>query len=263
MYPFPINVIGKFIESWYFRLYQNYQFWTVSPSTVEELVARGIPREQCTAILNPIIHDETWDNEPFDRLRTGQKTENKKEKSSTYIFVSRVVKMKGIEEVIKAFSFIVRVQNNAQLWIVGGGEASYIEELKNMINEYGVGKNVVFFGKVSEQKKFELMARSHILLHASVKEGWGLVVPEAASVGTPSVVYDVPGLRDVVKNGKTGIVLAKNSPQEMAKEVVILMKDKHLYHTFQQSGLQWVRSLDWEKVTKESAELLKKAIILQ
>jgi len=265
MYPFPINVIGKFVEKHYFRLYKSCQFWTDAPSTVEELVARGIPRKQCTAIACPITHDETWDNEQkaesppssLDKFRTSD-GHSSKQRNSTYIFVSRVVKMKGIEEVIKAFSFIVREQHKAQLWIVGGGDATYIEELKGMIAEYGVGKNVTFFGKVSEQKKFDLMARSHILLHASVKEGWGLVVLEAASVGTPSVVYDVPGLRDVVKNRKTGIVVRNNSPQEMVKEALRLMGDKKQYQKYQNNGKEWVGSMKWENVVKESITILKK-----
>ena len=253
MYPFPINVIGKFVEKHYFNFYKHCLFWTDAPSTIEELVVRGIPRKQCTAIACPITIDEkilglrSSKNIKTNGLRpttpsfvptyvgtsAGRHDPRPTTQDPTYVFVSRVVKMKGIEEVIKAFSFIVREQSTAQLWIVGGGDTPYIEELKRMIAEYGVEGNVVFFGKVSEQKKYALMAKAHILLHASVKEGWGLVVLEAASVGTPSVVYDVPGLRDVVKNRKTGIVVRNNSPQEMVKEALRLMGDKKQYQKFQ------------------------------
>ena len=167
--------------------------------------------------------------------------------------------MKGVEEVIKAFSFICREESKSKLWIVGGGEDVYVKELKTMISEYGIEKSVEWFGIVTEAKKYELMARAHLLLHASVKEGWGLVVLEAASVGTPAVVYNVSGLRDIVKHNKTGIVLQTNSPQEMAREAMVLLKNNYKYTLYQQNGKKWVDGLRWDDVIKKSLDLFKKA----
>jgi glycosyltransferase involved in cell wall biosynthesis len=248
MYSFPVNKIGKFLESMYFLLYRKCLFWTDAPSTIDELLKRGIPRIQCTAIPCPIIYSSL-----------NKSKQSLKEKNPTYLFVSRVVRMKGIEEVIKAFSFIVKEQSSAKLWIVGGGENTYVQQLKEMIEEYGVVQSAVFWGNVTETKKMDLMSRASILLHASVKEGWGLVVLEAASVGTPAVVYNVPGLRDVVKHNKTGIVLSDNSPHEMAREALRLFMDNKKYLDFQHNGKDWVKSLQWEKVTSLSLEVLSNA----
>ena len=52
------------------------------------------------------------------------------------------------------------------------------------------------------------------------------MIIEAASQGTPSVVYNVAGLRDSVKNGKTGIVLKENNCKEMAERQSIFTKTK-------------------------------------
>ena len=253
MFPFPKNIIGKLLESFYFRLYKKCYVWTDAESTIDELVERGIPRNHCVAIPCPILADKA-------NLTSYIVHPISKEKHPTYIFVSRVVRMKGVEEVIKAFSFIAREQLQAKLWIIGGGEDRYVQELKKMIQEYGVEKQVVWYGTVSEKKKYELMSRAHLLLHASVKEGWGLVVLEAASVGTPAVVYNVSGLRDVVKHEKTGIVTRENSPQEMARQGMILLRNKEMYRQYQIHGKKWVNSLKWDDVIKKSLDLLKKAI---
>jgi glycosyltransferase involved in cell wall biosynthesis len=259
MYPFPVNKIGKVLEALYFRIYRTCLFWTDASSTVDELVARGIPREQCIAIPCPIVKSDISD--PSTTLRVNKRQEiGKKEKEPTYLFVSRVVRMKGIEEVIKAFSFIVKEQPLAKLWIIGGGEDTYIQQLKAMMQEYGVLENVIFWGKVSDLKKSDLMSRAHILLHASVKEGWGLVVLEAADAGTPSVVYNVSGLRDVVKNGITGVVLSDNTPREMARDAVRLFLNHERYLHFQKNGKEWVKSLRWENVAKQSLSVLHKAV---
>jgi len=127
---------------------------------------------------------------------------------------------------------------------------------KSYKRKHTKGEGRLPFTFVDEIKKFELFKKAHILLHASVKEGWGLVVIEAASQVTPSVVYDVAGLRDSVKNGKTGVVLSENSCKEMAKEAVALFKDNKKYQAFQKNGLAWAKSLTWDKATRQSLNLI-------
>ncbi len=245
MYPFPVNRIGKSIERLYFIFYKKIPFWVVAPSIVEELGKYGIARKNCHIILNSITN-KTLTNLP------------NKESNPTYIFVSRLVKMKGIEEIIKAFGFIHKENEKANLWIVGSGDKNYISQLREMIYQYNIDEKVVLFGNVSQEKKLDLLQRAHIILHASIKEGWGLVIIEAASQGTPAVVYDVSGLRDSVKNNQTGIVLSENSPQEMAKQAMMLLQDKKRYANLQKDCLLWSKSLTWEKATEKSLALLNK-----
>lgn len=247
MFPFPVNKIGKFIEPLYFKLYKNVKFWTDAESTIEDLVAKGIERRNCVAINCPI------NNKSLDKLP-------KKEKIPTFIFVSRVVKMKGIEEVIRSFFYILRELKDARLWIVGDGEKKYMENLKETMRSFSISTKVKFFGRVNDKKKLELMRKGHLLLHASIKEGWGLVIIESASQGTPSVVYNVAGLKDSVKNNSTGLVLKENNAKEMAREAVNLIKNKRRYLSFQKNGISWSKSLTWKKATNESLRLLRKTV---
>ena len=66
-------------------------------------------------------------------------------------------------------------------------------------------------------------------------------------------------LKDVVKNGKTGVVIQNNSPQEMALEAIRLYDDAKRYQLYQKNGKEWVDSLQWDDVIKQSLSLLKKA----
>jgi len=247
MYYFPINKIGRFIESSYFYLYKNIRFWTDAESTIDELVQFGIKRKNCIALPCPTSM-QSVKNLPV-KLRI-----------PTFIFVSRLVKMKGVEDVIDAFVIIRSKLANAQLFIVGGGDDAYLFMLQEKVKSLGIERSVIFYGKVTENKKIQLLRESHILLHASVKEGWGLVVIEAASQATPSVVYNVAGLRDSVKDHHTGIVVNTNSPAALAEESIALVQDKKRYQRYQQNALQWKNSLSWDKVTKESIELIEQTI---
>lgn len=244
MYPFPLSTIGKFIEPWYFKLYKHIPFWIVASSASEDLSRYGIDKRNCHIILNGIT------NPTLDKLP-------QKEHVHTYIFVSRLVKMKGIEEIIKAFGFIHLEDEKARLWIVGRGDKKYIESLHKMVEEYRIKDNVTFFGAVSEEKKLELLQKAHVILHASIKEGWGLVIIEAASQGTPAVVYKVAGLQDSVKNNETGIVLDENSPKEMAARALQLVANENLYQKFQKNCFQWAKSLRWDTAAKQSLALLE------
>lgn len=240
---FPLNKIGRWIEKACLRLYARVPFWTDAASTVDDLVEAGISKDQCTVIPCPIT------NASIAKLPA-------KENNPTFLFVSRIVKMKGIEDVLRAFVLISKKIPTARLWVVGSGEAAYVRELKRTAHALGISSRVSFYGFVPEAKKLELMRRAHVLLHASVKEGWGLVVLETASQGTPSVVYDVAGLRDTVKDGKTGTVVTSNTPASLADAASILVADKLLYNAFQKAGLAWVNSIRWPDVTKRSLKLI-------
>jgi glycosyltransferase involved in cell wall biosynthesis len=243
MYPFPLSKIGKLLEKCFLALYKNVEFMTVSDSTKNALIGAGIKKENIHIVLNGI---------------NVKPIKADKEKNPTFIFVSRVVKMKGIEEVIKAFFYILRKRKDSKLWIVGEGHVKYVKELKKMMSLYSITPRVKFFGRVTEIDKLSLMKKAHLLLHASVKEGWGLVVIEAASQGTPAVVYDVGGLRDSVKNGKTGIVLKNNNAKEMANQALGLLENENKYKIFQKNAIKWAKSLSWKESTRQSLELINR-----
>jgi glycosyltransferase involved in cell wall biosynthesis len=59
---------------------------------------------------------------------------------------------------------------------------------------------------VNEEQKHRLLAAAWLLLHPAQIEGWGIVITEAALHGTPAVGFDVPGLRDSVEHGRTGVL---------------------------------------------------------
>lgn len=89
-------------------------------------------------------------------------------------------------------------------------------------------------------------------MHASVKEGWGLIVIEATNQAILSVVYNVAGLQNSVRNNITGIVLEDNSAEEMVKQAVELIKDKKITQLFK-NGLLLVQNLTWERETQRKS----------
>jgi len=244
MFKFPWNLAGRLVEKFYFKIYKNIHFLTISPSTKKDLISAGIPSSNITIL-------------PMGVTLNLPKKLPPKESSPTFIFVGRLCKMKGIDEAIGAFSLLIKDFPRAKFWIVGDGEKEYVDYLKRLVRHKKLKNQVKFFGFVSEKEKFKLLAKAHLLLHPSRREGWGLVVHEANSVDTPVVAYNSPGLRDVVKNGKNGLLCQENTSENMAQLTIRLLKNKTLYQKLQKGGLDEVKSHTWEQTAKVALEILK------
>lgn len=247
MYVFPFNLLGRFLERIALQRYKSNRFWTDASSTIDDLVRIGIPKRNCVAIPCPIS------NKPLHIIP-------KKELDPTFIFVGRLVPMKGIEDVINAFKMIKTAMKNAKLWIVGSGSSEYTRQLDKLIQRDSLSDSIKMWGFVQDDEKFLLMRKAHILLHGSIKEGWGLVVLEAASQATPTIGYNVSGLKETVVDGKTGILVQTRQPRLMAQAAVALFKDKEWYRKMQEKCLVWAGSFRWEDVTKQSEELLEEEV---
>ena len=90
------------------------------------------------------------------------------------------------------------------------------------------------------------------LLMASVREGWGLVVTEAGACGTPAIVYDVPGLRDAVRDGETGLVVAPDK-RAMAAAMRRLEGEPGLRARLGRAAAAWSGSFTFDR----SASILR------
>jgi hypothetical protein len=142
------------------------------------------------------------------------RTAVEKEHVPTVVFIGRLSANKRPEHAIAAFGLVRRQMPDAQMWVIGSGP----EEARL---RRAAGPGVIFLGHVSEEEKLERLAHAHALVATSVREGWGLVVTEAAASGTVSIGYDVPGLRDSI--GASGGVLTRADPASLATGLVGLL----------------------------------------
>lgn len=239
------GLLGRMVEKFYlFLVYKNILFITISDSTKKDLIENGVNKKDIIVLPMGI-------NVP---LNIG---DIQKEKEKTLIFVGRLTVAKGIEEALSALKEIVS-NKIVRLWIVGRGEANYVQKLKRMCRQLHIEDNVTFYGFVSEKKKFTLLARAHLLIHPSLREGFGLTIPEAGYVGTPVVAYNSPGLRDIVKNGKNGVLVAENSPKSLANTSIKLLSDDFLYQKLCQGAREEARQYNWDNTARVMLDSLKK-----
>lgn len=238
---FPIAVVGFLTEPFTFLFYKKVPFITVSNSTRKELKRLGM--KKITVVENGVTPHSVG-------------TSIKKEKIPTLVFLGRISRDKGIEDAISAVEQIRDIRPDLQFWVIGKSETKmYFQHIKSIIESKKIKKNVKFFGFVDEKEKFELLRKAWILIHPSKKEGWGLTVIEAASQKTPTLGYDVEGLRDSVLNGKTGVLVSPNV-SDLAQKLEELLNNKPFINFLGKNAYKHSKKYSWAKATVKTLQIL-------
>lgn len=183
-YPPPLSTVGRFTErSVMPRVHHRSLFLTVSESTATDLTGIGVPRDRIRLLHNGVEPP----GPPAPRSAT-----------PLFLTLGRLTEYKRLDLVLRLWER-VRPVTGGRLVIVGDGpDRDRLERL--------AGPDVTFTGHVSEAEKHRLLSAAWLLLHPALIEGWGIVVAEAAIRGTPTVGFDVPGLRDSVVHNETGVL---------------------------------------------------------
>jgi glycosyltransferase involved in cell wall biosynthesis len=129
----------------------------------------------------------------------------------TLIHCGRLVSYKQVDHVLQAVHMARKELPELRLLVVGDGPQR--EKLEKLAHD-----GDVFTGFVPASTKVRLMAESHAIVMASTREGWGLVIAEAAALGTTAIAYDRPGLRDAVT--AAGGTLVPADPAALAAWIV-------------------------------------------
>jgi len=241
----PWSIIGYHMEDFITKIYKNNVTLTVSDSTKNDLLALGF-KDEYVKILPEGINFEPWDPGQFF----------KKDIEHAFTYVGRYARYKGIDSAVKAFGEFKKSYPKSKLWLVGKENKSFKEEvLIPICKEYNliVGEDIVFHGFVSEERKLELMSRSHAIIYPSDREGWGLTVTEAAVVGTPSIVYNSAGLIDAVDQGRAGFLSKSNSPEGLLEQMKASVENGNLYEAIKKSAYNYSCQFQWS-ITAEVFE---------
>jgi len=236
------------MEPWALRLYKNQPLLTVSQSTKKDLTNLGIPGRNIRVIHEGLDHN---------LYRPGRG----KSSYPHVIYIGRIKQFKGIHFIVEAMKHVVKILPNAKLSIAGRGDIKYEAKLRELAKNLKLEKNVEFHGYLTEERKIRLLQEAHILAMASTREGFGLSVIEANACGTPSVVTDVPGLRDSVIKDETGIIVPYGNTLALGNAIVDLLSNNELRERLSQNAITWAKQFDWDKTTSEVLGNIKEVMV--
>ena len=239
-------VLGMYIflaERPLVAVYKGRPFNVISESTADDLVARGISKEDIS-VIHCGIDSELYKYDPsvtrYDK--------------PTILYLGRIKKYKSIQHLILAFKSVKEKVPEAQLMIVGNGD--YLEPLKILVNDLGLTGEVEFPGFVTSEDKVTRMRKAHVAVLPSLKEGWGLTNIESNSVGTPVIAADVPGLRDSVKDGETGFLFEHGNIDQLSEQLIRILTDQALQEKLRRGALEWAANFSWDKAARKFENII-------
>jgi glycosyltransferase involved in cell wall biosynthesis len=244
----PLSIIGeKILEPVFTRLLGSVDIptITISGSTKADLVRFGFKPD------NIHIISEGIEIEPVAKLST-----IKKYPQPTLLSFGSMRAMKRTLDQIEAFELAKPSVPGLQLKIAGSASGEYGQRVLARIADSPYARDIHYLGRVSKRQKIQLMQRSHVTLQTSLKEGWGLTITEAASQGTPAIVYDVDGLRDSVRHQRTGLITTPK-PSAMATAISQLLTDRKLYDRLRDAAWRWSQEITFDQCYQDFKQVVR------
>jgi len=192
------------------------------------------------------------------RGATGQKHNGRQ--AETILYAGRLIDVKGVEYLIRAFPSVLKKHANAVLHIVGSGPCK--GDLMSLSERLQVQEKVVFQDAVSQEELVRYYSMADVFVLPSVMtdegetEGLGVVLLEAMASGVPVIGTGVGGIPDIIKDGETGLLSLERNPNDLADKICTLLTDEDLRKKVTEKGYQLVtKEFSWDVIAKEYAGL--------
>ena len=164
-------------------------------------------------------------------------------------FIGRLDPVKRIPDLLAAMKLV----RGAHLHIFGAGEQQSL--LEQMIRDLNLSDRATLCGPTDGPQ--EALAQIDLLVLPSQAEGFPLVLIEAMAAGVPIVATDAPGIRDVIINGRTGLLVPIGSPDELAAAIQSLIDHPQQRRALAAEGLRDVQKrFTWKTVLPQYLRLL-------
>ena len=248
---FPVAFVVWAFERMIPWFYRKQPFVVVSPSTKRELEEIGIAEDRISVIYNGSDDSDSENPVPV--------SEESQSSTPYFLWLSRVHRYKGIWTALLAFEKFA--ENHPDVRLVVAGDGPLLKKIPAWLAQRGLTERVELLGFVSPEKKHALLQNAVALLQTSYKEGWGLTVVEAAKLGTTTIACDVPGLRDSVRNGETGLLFPVGDAHTCAQEMDRLYSDDDLRTRLSAAAKSYAGEFRWDIAAEKTLDLLQDAVI--
>ena len=144
----------------------------------------------------------------------------------TFVFIGRIVRDKGINELMDAFDKLSKEYSNVRLFLVGSFEDS-LDPISNKARSIiSNNSSIDYVGKKIEDELVAYYAASDCFVFPSYREGFPNTVLEAGAMGLPCIVTDINGSREIIRNGKNGVIIPPKDSEALYHAMKKMIEDK-------------------------------------
>lgn len=195
-----------------------------------------------------------FDSNIFKSYELNKDVVNNKEKEVIILFVGRLIPWKGIQTLIKSYTYILKYNINAQLIIIGSGPIK--EELETEIRWKNLN-SIRFIDYLPIQELYDWYQKADIFVLPSINingetEGLGLVLLEAMASGVPVIGSNTGGIPDIIEDGVNGLLVPPGDPEALADAIVRILENPEIADRFREAGLKTVHErFSWDTITDQ------------
>lgn len=181
----------------------------------------------------------------------------KQEKRTDLLFVARLTTFKDPITPLRAMKIVARVKPEAKLKIVGGGPL--LKKIRLLVRELQLERNVILTGVKSDTRPY--YRESKIFLAMSPVENFlSNSLLEAMASGLVIIATDVGETRNIIRDGKNGVLVPPSDPETLASAILSLLSDENLRHDLSRNALETVKDYDLETVGPKYVRLYKEVM---
>ncbi len=215
------------------------QHYSVDPEKVQ-IVPNGVDTE----VFKPSVDQD------------GLKQKFNFGKGPCVLFVGNLIPRKGLFFLIESAKKIVKQQPDIKFLIAGEGPLK--NPLARSIQEENLTDNFKFLGRVDEKLLPLLYNSSDVFVLPSIQEGQGIVLLEAQASGKPVIAFDIGGVKEVVRNGETGLLVKLGDSDALTDALMELVENKALREIMGASGRKFVvDNFTWDVCAQKMLEVYR------
>jgi glycosyltransferase involved in cell wall biosynthesis len=221
------NIFGLLLSIKYANL-----IFVVNSSTRKYLLHQGIESERVVVTTNGVEVKE------IVNLR--------ERKIFDACFLGRLVKSKGIYDLLCIWKIVCSKLPNARLAILGDGPER--ESLEKLIFKTGLTANITLFGFVIGDEKYRILKSSKVFIFPSYLESWGISIAEAMACGLPVIAYDLPIYKEIFDDKL--VIVPLGDINAMAKKVISFLENPQIAENMGEANRIFIKRYDWRVVAE-------------
>lgn len=183
------------------------------------------------------------------------------EEKNWILFFGRIHKYKGLDYLIRSEPFIRKAVKDFKIVIAGEGDD--IKPYKKIITDQGSSLKdfLIYNYHVSDNKMIELLQKSSIIVLPYIEASQSGVLPLAYQFNKPVITTDVGSLSEVVKNGKTGLLIPPKNVKRLADAIIYMLKNPIKRRDMGIRGHEFsMKELSWDHIAQKTIECYEKEL---
>ncbi|MDY6844686.1 MAG: glycosyltransferase [Thermodesulfobacteriota bacterium] len=181
------------------------------------------------------------------------------------LFVGRLIEVKGPEYLMRAIPLVLEKCHDVSVLMIGAGPQK--DYLVNLSRDMKLEGKVIFLDSIPPEELVKFYSIASLLVLPSViiengeTEGLGMVLLEAMACKVPVIGSNVGGIPDIIKDGKTGLLVKQKDSDDIAEKIITLLTNEDLRNTVIENGFTLVEEhFSWDLIADRFKEIYLKVV---